>query len=221
MIEKRFFLSLAMFALGVLSVSANAYDDDDDEMQGIPDQRSNVVKLGIFAGATLSSMSNYDAADLGLGSGTGFLAGAAMNIHFGKKRGADPGTGPLGIQVEALYVNHTVKTSGEDIKLNYFEVPVLLKYYVQPGFSIEAGPNICGTLSKSPDDLKLESAHIALKDIKGFDVKATVGMAYETKSGFTANVRYHFGTSDLAGNFPCKVSALTVSVGWLFDVFKF
>lgn len=212
---------MMLFAMSMTTAQANVLDDDDDDLQEILDTRSNVVKFGFVAGGTLSTMSKFEDADLGQGSGMGYQGGVALNFHFGKKRGADPGTGPIGLQVEALYVNHTIKTSGDDIKLNYFEVPVLLKYYVQPGLSIEAGPNICGTLSTSPDYLDIESARIAVKDIKGFDVKATVGLAYETKSGFFASARYHFGTSDLAGNFPCKVSALTLNVGVLFDVFKF
>ena len=75
-------------------------------------------------------------------------------------------------------------------------------------------------MSKSPDDLIGEATSIAIGELKGGDVKATIGISYQT-NGFFVSARYNHGFSKLAGNFPCKVSAVTLSVGYLFDVFKF
>ena len=113
------------------------------------------------------------------------------------------------------------KTNSEDIKLTYFEVPILLKFYVTPNLNIEVGPNICGSLSSSPDYIEDSNTRIATGDLKGFDLKVTAGVSYELKNGLYASLRYHLGTSDLAGNFPCKVSAASLTLGYKFNIFKF
>lgn len=219
---KKKFLFLLMSLSCVISASAFTYDDEDDDGP-VTDRRSSVLKVGPTLGLTFSTMSKFDGADLGQGMGIGFQGGAAVQVHLGRKRGADAGTGPLAIQAEALYVNHSVKTDQENISLNYFEVPLLLKYFVTPNLNIEVGPTFCGTLSTSPDNISdnAKLVNIPVGQIKGFDVKATIGVSYELKQGLYASARYNLGTSDLAGDFPCKVSAFTLSVGWMFDIFKF
>ena len=69
--------------------------------------------------------------------------------------------------------------------------------------------------------LYAENAQIATGDLKGHDVKLCVGASFETKTGLFASLRYNLGTSDLAKNFPCKVSAINVTVGYKFNIFKF
>ena len=219
-------------AISMMAMSANAqvtFTEGENSQQeegigfgGITDNRKNVVSLGVTAGGNYSMMSNYDPVDLGSRSGIGFQGGAVVNIHFGQRRGADAGTGPFGLQVEALYAQHNIKTDlSDNIKLGYLEIPVLLKYYITPNVNIELGPTFCYILSKSPDVLKGSSTTIAIGELKGGDVKGTVGISYQTKSGFYASARYNLGFSDLAGNFPCKVSAVSLSVGYLFNILKF
>ena len=215
----------------MMALPSNAqvtFEEDESSQQEenfesiIVDKRKNVVSLGITAGANYSMMSKYDPVDLGSRSGIGFQGGAAVNIHFGQRRGADAGTGPIGLQVEALYAMHSMKTDlSDNIKLSYLEIPVLLKYYITPNVNIELGPTFSYILSKSPDVLEGTSTTIAIGELKGGDIKGTVGISYQTKSGFYASARYNMGFSDLAGNFPCKVSTVSLSVGYLFNIFKF
>lgn len=223
---------LFLCAISLMAMTANAQvtfaeeeSSQQEEEQGfgtISDTRKNVVSLGITAGGNYSMMSKYDPVDLGSLSGIGFQGGAVVNIHFGQRRGADAGTGPIGLQVEALYAMHNMKTDlSDNIKLGYLEIPVLLKYYITPNVNIELGPTFSYILSKSPDVLKGTSTTIAIGELKGGDVKGTVGVSYQTKSGFYASARYNMGFSDLAGNFPCKVSTVSLSVGYLFNIFKF
>lgn len=226
--KKLFLLSAIM----MIAMSANAqvtFTEDESSQQeeeigfgDIKDSRRNVVSLGITAGGNYSTMSKYDPVDLGSRSGIGFQGGAVVNIHFGQRRGADAGTGPIGLQVEALYAQHSMKTDlSDDIKLGYLEVPVLLKYYITPNVNVELGPTFCYLLSKSPDMLRGTSTNIAIGELKGGDLKGTVGISYQTKSGFYASARYNIGLSELASNFPCKVSTATVSIGYLFNILKF
>ena len=215
--RKLFFLAAFM----MMAISASAQDEFDDDGIG-PDKRKNVVSLGIKAEGNYSSMSKYDDVDLGLKSGVGFGGGLVIAAHFGKRtQGSDPGTGLFGIQIEPSYIQHTIGTNSEDIKISYFEAPVLMKFYLTPNFNIEVGPNFCATLSSKPDYIYAENSRIATGDLKGFDVKACVGASYETKNGLYASLRYNLGTSELAKNFKTKVSAISFTVGYKFNIFKF
>ena len=61
----------------------------------------------------------------------------------------------------------------------------------------------------------------ATGDLKGFDVRPTVGVGYRfnknsANDGFYAGARYYLGTSKLAGNFPGKMSSAEITIGYLF-----
>lgn len=225
---KKLFLLATIFMMALPSNAQVTFEEDESSQQeenfdGITvDKRKNVVSLGLTAGVNYSSMSKYDPVDLGQKGGVGFQGGIVVAARFGKRtNGSDPGTGIFGVQMEPSFVQHTIGTNSEDIKLTYFEVPILLKIYVTPNLNIEVGPNICGSLSSSPDYIEDSNTRIATGDLKGFDLKVTAGVSYELKNGLYASLRYHLGTSDLAGNFPCKVSAASLTLGYKFNIFKF
>lgn len=226
---KKLLLLAAIFMMAIPSNAQVTFDEEESRQQeegfgseGFVDKRKNVVSLGITAGANYSSMSKYDPVDLGLKGGVGFQGGLVIAARFGKRtNGSDPGTGIFGIQLEPSYVQHSIGTNGEKIKLGYFEMPILLKFYVTPNLNIEVGPNICGSLSSSPDNIEAANTRIAVGELKGFDLKVTAGVSYELKNGLYASLRYNLGTSDLAKNFPCKVSAASLTLGYKFNIFKF
>ena len=226
---KKLFLLAAILTMA-MSVNAQVTFAEEESNQqeeefgsgGFVDKRKNVVLLGIKGGVNFSTMTKYKEVDLGQKSGVGFEGGLVLAAHFGKRTPGSPaGTGLFGVQIEPSYVQHTIGTDVEDIKLSYFEVPILLKIYLTPNVNIEIGPNICGTLSSKPDYIEAGNTRIATGEIKGFDVKAVGGISYETKVGLYASLRYNYGFSELAKNFPCKVSAASLTVGYKFNIFKF
>lgn len=213
---KKLILLASIFMMAV-SATAQDYEEEND----VVDTRKNVVSLGVTAGGNYSMMSKYDPVDLGSRTGIGFQGGLAINAHFGQKPGAGAGTGPIGLQLEVLYAQHSFKTDlNENIKLSYLEAPLLFKYYFTKELNIEVGPTFAFLMSKKPDELVGPSTSIAIGELKGGDVRATIGISFQTK-GFYVSARYNHGFSDLAKNFPCKVSAATLTVGYLFDIFKF
>lgn len=181
----------------------------------------------------MSTLSESDGLSVEDGSGLAYGGGLAANIRFGgKDRKGRPmyGQGLFGIGLELNYRNYTVKTKGsDDLKLGYFEVPVVLQVY--PFYAskqvknlyVEAGVTIAASLSSSPDVLVAGNATYKTGDLKGNDVKPTFGLGYRFKSsaandGFYASLRYYLGTGKLADNsFPGKVSAAELSVGYLFN----
>ena len=219
MIKRISFIMLSLF----LSTSIIAQDkgvgifDDGEELFS----RDYTIAVGAKAGISYTSMSDPDNFELDQKSGMGLTAGIAANFHFGRRTEASRGgTGLWGIQVEALFNQKIVKTNDEDLKFNYFELPVLAQCYLTPNLYIEAGPTFCSAISVSPDRVYLDKISIATGDIKGFDVAMSIGAGYKHKSGFMANARYNIGTSELAKNFTGKLSSFSISVGWLFTIIK-
>lgn len=187
--------------------------------------------VGPRAGIGISSMSESEGLNIYDGSGLNFGGGVAANIRFGGKdsRGrALDGQGLFGIGLELNYKSMSVKTKpGDNLKMSYFEVPVLLQFY--PCYNtkqlkniyIEAGATIAGTLSASPNKISYQNTTYATGDLKGFDVRPTVGVGYRfnknsANDGFYAGARYYLGTSKLAGNFPGKMSSAEITIGYLF-----
>lgn len=211
--------------LALLTCAINLFAQEKSESISFNDPiptRPYNISVGPKIGVNMSSMSgNPEGIDMGAKSGTGFNGGLAANIHFGRRTEASKGgTGLFGAQIEAMYSQNKIKTSSDDLTLNYLEVPVLLQYYIMPNLNIEVGPTFASVIGRSPDRLDFDKAIIYTKELKGFDVKLSAGIGYRFKCGLTTNARYNLGTSDLAGNLPCKVSTFQVSLGWMFKIVK-
>lgn len=241
---------ILIWLLGAFVVNANAQIDGNDDgfsqQSGTNTQtvqksgkRINVTtknynyefSVGLRAGAGVSTMSEGDDLKIYDGSGMAFGGGLAANLRFGGKdsRGrALDGQGLFGIGIELNYKSLSVKTlADEDLKLGYFEVPVMLQFY--PCYNskqlknlyVEVGPTFAGTMSASPENLSYNLVNYKTGDLKGFDIKATIGLGYRfnrnsANDGFYLNARYYLGTSELAGNFPGKISSAEISIGYLF-----
>lgn len=104
-------------------------------------------------------------------------------------------TDKFSIQPEVLYSAQGTKyNSTRKSQLDYINVPILAKYYLIDGLSIEAGPQI-GFLTKSKD--KLKGTTIDYKDVtKDIDFSLPVGLAYRCAINIFASVRYNFGLSN-------------------------
>lgn len=242
---KKVFSLLVMSLLCVATVSAQ-----EEELNILGRQKNNTIFIGVKAGATFTSMTQPDECDLYDGSGFGLSGGIAAKVRFGVKNAAEkglaPGTGYFGLGLEVKYVQNKVKTIGDDdLSMGYFEIPVFAQVYpfaknkTMNSFFVEAGAAVAGTLSKSPDLLTVNNStsyvSYATGDLKGFDVRPMVGIGYSipygsdrTENGdykvrnhIDLNARYYVGMSELAGNFPCKMSHLEFSLAWMFSCGKF
>lgn len=187
--------------------------------------------LGPRVGVGVSTMSESEGLKVYDKSGLSFDGGIAGNLRFGNKENKCQGL--FGIGFELNYKYYSMKTLGEgndDIKLNYFEVPVLAQVY--PFFKgnknlrniyIEAGATISGSLSSKPDYITQGITTYKTGDLKGYDVKPTIGIGYRfspafANKGFYVSARYSFGVSKLADNFPGKVSSGEITFGYLFQI---
>lgn len=176
--------------------------------------------IGSFGG--FDTNSTLSGTHLGTGVGFGYQAGAVVNAHFGRRTiSSEGGTGWFGVQAEILYSRRSFSLNDTKLAFNSFEIPVLAQCYFSPNFYVELGPTFTGSFASKPDYLNAAGNTVfSVNEIKAYDVMVSIGLGFKSKKGLMVNARYNLGTSDIAGNLPVKMSTLTVSLGWVFNVVK-
>lgn len=159
------------------------------------------VKFGPKAGVNFSTISNVPNAKML----TGFYVGAVAEIKFDDK---------FSIQPELMYSSQGAKydysvelvgISGTHFrdKLDYINIPILAKYYIYKGFSVELGPQfgflvnaeskgeatVNGNTVKNNRDIKDE--------VNSFNFGIGAGLAFDLSNGFFINARYNFGITNV------------------------
>jgi hypothetical protein len=166
--------------------------------------QTDKVKIGVKAGLNISRLTS-DENQLDSSGKTGFTAGLMAEIPLAKN---------FAIQPEVLYSQQGMKFSYSDvdvenshykstIELNYLNIPVMLKYYVVKGLSVQAGPQI-GILLKANNKyqdnfLGYENQEtFNLSDYaNGIDTSVNFGLGYQFKDKFYADLRYNISYSDI------------------------
>ncbi len=161
------------------------------------------VKFGVKAGVNFATLSG-DVEDVN--SRTTFHFGGVVEISISEK---------FSVQPELLYSSQGAKSeftetfegvtvsANQEIKLDYINVPIMAKYYVSDGFSIEAGPQVSFLTSAKLDydftyDGSTESGSEDFKDFtKGIDFGLGFGVGYKMGSGLNFGARYNLGLSNI------------------------
>lgn len=162
------------------------------------------VKIGVKAGVNISNLT-VDESELNSSGKTGFTAGIMVEIPIAKN---------FSLQPELLYSQQGTKITFSDeevtnshykstIELNYLNIPVMLKYYVIKGLSVQAGPQI-GILLKANNKyqdnfLGYDSqGNFNLKEYSsGIDTSVNFGLGYQLKNKFYTDVRYNISYSNV------------------------
>ena len=160
------------------------------------------LSFGVKAGVNFATFTGDDSAEAnGL---TSFHVGGVLNIGI---------TDKFSVQPELLYSGQGSDSRLGDFKLDYINIPLLAKFMVVDGLSLEAGPQI-GFLTSA----KLKGGDI--KDfVKGTDFSGVVGAGYLLDSGLNFAARYNFGFSNNAEtdlNIDLKNAVFQLSVGYMF-----
>lgn len=197
----------AVFAIGI---SANAQQQ---------------VKFGPKAGVNFSNLTGNDDSEML----TGFHVGAVAEIKFNDKFSVQPeltySLQGSGISGSSTILGVTTSYEGKQ-KLDYINIPVMAKYYVAEGFSIEAGPQV-GFLMKAEAESDTSVGNVTKnsktdnKDsFKGTDFGVNFGLAYDFSNGFFINGRYNLGLTDIRENTDngdaVKNNVIQVGVGFKF-----
>jgi hypothetical protein len=162
------------------------------------------VGLGIRVGANFANQSISNASTESI---TGFHGGAYLVLAFSEK---------WAIQPELLFSSQgsEVPDINEVKELDYFSIPVLLRYKPASFLSIEAGPQISSLLSavnKSGDSIKDE--------FKNSDFGLALGTTVHLPLGLNAGLRYVWGFTnidDLQADQEVKNKMFQIYVGWTF-----
>jgi hypothetical protein len=171
------------------------------------------AKAGVnFANLTGDDVDNSDPI-------TAFHVGAVAEIKINEK---------FSVQPELLYSakGATSKDSEEGfsyeyaLNLDYIDVPIMAKYYVTPGLSLEAGPQI-GFLVAA--EAEIEEGSVSLTDdvkdqFKTVDFGLNFGLGYKLDNGINFDARYNLGLSNIADDDDAdlKNSVFQISVGYYF-----
>jgi len=219
---------LILLLLAVSTVGSTTFAQEKSE-------KRSPLRFGIKAGANISH--------LNVSENSGYLA-EKNSFGFGAFGGALLEiSGPAGSkfkgQVEALFNWHNFKNTYDDgspmlfqtknrLSLSQISVPIMLKYFVIPSLSINAGPSVNFNIAAKS---KYEDNYAGVitkgeQDLKDFDVLQTiqvgalVGATYYIHKGFFVDARYnyYFGSmvKDLTPDVKYAISAIQVGVGYKF-----
>ena len=134
----------------------------------------------------------------------GFQVGGFAEIKISDK---------FAIQPELLYSAQGAKSKNSElggtsiykstIKLAYLNIPLMAKYYVDEGFSLEAGPQLGFLLSAEDEEIEIFEGEstTTTTDIKdasnSTDFAFNVGAGYDVAENINLGLRYSIGLSNI------------------------
>lgn len=170
---------------------------------GLANVSAQEVQIGVKGGLNFANVSGDNASDRDMV--TAFNVGLMAEIPLTEK---------FSFQPELLYSGQGYSFDDHTIALNYLNVPLMGKYYLTKGFSLEAGPQIGFLLSAKNED-------IDVKDVfKTVDFGVNLGLGYKLDNGLNFGTRYNLGLSNInnfeGSNAKFKNGVIQVSVGYFF-----
>ncbi|MFY0629048.1 MAG: PorT family protein [Flavobacteriaceae bacterium] len=161
------------------------------------------VKLGVKLGMNVSSVNGGSS---NLDSKTGFVLGGTAEVFLTEK---------FSIQPELLFSQQGAESRGDFIyDLNYLTVPVMAKYYIAKGFSVEAGPQF--SFLVKDELISVTNGATANTDAGNFDLNANLGLGYKLNNGIFFQTRYNLGIIAISENPDIKNGVFQMSVGYQF-----
>lgn len=182
------------------------------------------ISYGLKAGLNVAnfSLSNDEMGDYD--SRMSFHVGAVLEWGITDKFAIQPELlySSVGAKDEYTEDEATIKTTAV---IDYLSIPVMAKYYVADGFSLELGPQLGILLSakgkyEASFDGETESETIDMKDnFESIDFGAGLGAGYKMENGLLFNARYVLGLSNVikdSGDEWGKNNVFQFSVGYIF-----
>ncbi|MCO6146815.1 porin family protein [Flavobacterium sp. NRK1] len=181
--------------------------------------KAQEIKYGVKAGVNFATLTGDIPDDVK--TRTGFHAGAVAEFKL---------TEEFSIQPELLYSQQGMKYDGIDAdtgikvkttwKMDYLILPVVAKYYIIEGFSIEAGPQIgyrLGAKIKAEASGFGENEYDFKDDTKALDFGIIGGLAYDLPMGLFFQARYNAGITKInEGDDSVQNDVFQLSVGYKF-----
>lgn len=140
------------------------------------------TQFGLKAGLNLASLTNDTS---GLKLRNAFHIGVMAEIPISEL---------FSIQPELLYSAQGAKADGDQVKIDYLNLPVMFKYYVAQDVSFEAGPQIGFLLSATSE---IDDQGDIKEEVEGLDFGLNFGLGYKMDSGLNVGVRYNLGIANI------------------------
>jgi hypothetical protein len=148
------------------------------------------ISIGAKGGLNLSNLNGLSIPDVETEALFGFHVGGYVAFNLGKN---------FALQPELVYSTQGVKlkddaNNEEDLKLNYFNIPVMARFYTNGGLFLEAGPQF----GFKVNDVSLDGTDVD-EAFKSSDFSLGAGLGFMGKSqGFGVGLRYNVGISKTA-----------------------
>lgn len=167
------------------------------------------TKFGVKAGLNLATLSG--GSDLAMRPS--FYVGGLVEIKVNEK---------FSVQPEVVYSSQGTKYKGDSdfsTQLDYINIPVMAKFLVAKGFSIEAGPQI-GFLVSAKDTYKGNSVDIK-ESLSTTDFSLGFGAGYDVTENINIGLRYNVGLTKVNKNSSPGSSDIKNSVFQIGAAYKF
>ena len=157
---------------------------------GFYQSSSAQISLGAKGGLNVSNLKGINDID-------GLEANALFGVHVGGYVTFNLGRN-FAIQPELLFSSQGAKLEEageeENLKLNYFNIPIMVKFLANNGFYIEAGPQFGFKVNEITGEYENYE-----EDFNSSDVSACLGLGFQpTKSPFGIGARYNLGLGTVA-----------------------
>jgi len=170
---------------------------------GFTNVNAQEIKFGAKAGFNLASISGDNTKDVD--AVTSFNFGVLSEIPLSDK---------FSFQPELMYSGQGYSFKDHTVALSYLNIPLMGKYYVTKGLSIEAGPQLGFLLSAKNESIDVKDSFTT------FDFGLNFGLGYKFKNGLNFGARYNLGLTDInnidSSSAKNKNGVFQFSVGYFF-----
>ena len=164
------------------------------------------MSFGVKAGF---DMTNFWGSDIKHGMQPNFQIGGLMEYKFNDKFALGP---------EVVFACQGGKFNHTTYNVNYINVPVLLKWYVNPDISIDFGPQLgINVYSKYTVNSGSKQTYDVKGSTKAVDLGIGIGGTYKLADHAFLQARYTLGVTDVYdGGRDCKNGNIQIAFAWMF-----
>ncbi len=170
---------------------------------GFVNMNAQDIKFGVKGGINFASINGDNTKNIETVTSFNFGIMAEMII-----------SGKFSFQPELMYSGQGYDIENKMVELTYLNMPLMAKYYVTKGLSLEAGPQIGFLLSAKKESIDLKN------QLKKVDLGVNIGIGYKLDNGLNFGLRYNLGLSNMNNvdgiTAKNKNSVLQLSVGYFF-----
>ena len=170
---------------------------------GFANVTAQEIKFGAKGGLNFATISGDNTN--GIDAVTSFNFGVLSEIPISDK---------FSFQPELMYSGQGYSFNDNTIALSYLNVPLMGKYYVTKGLSVEAGPQIGFLLAAKNEKTDVKDSFNTV------DFGVNFGLGYKLDNGLNFGLRYNLGLTDINNvegySGKNKNGVFQVSIGYFF-----